>query len=282
MGPPARRLLAALALLLAAGTLAGTLSGCGSASATLDPVAQAAEVTSAAGTVHMSFAMTIGSPALSSPITANGSGYFDYAQHDGAMSFTLEGIPAAEAAAAGAGQLHIEEVLEPDALYLTSPLFAGHLPGGARWLRIDLSKLDGGLDVESLESGESNPAQFLEYLRAHGGSATKVGTEELDGVQTTHYRGSVDLSDALAKLPAAERASAEAMLEQAGISSIPFDAWIDAQHRVRRLQMSFAVKSAQTSVQITIGFSDYGQSIPPVAAPAGPQVAELPTGLHGL
>jgi hypothetical protein len=47
------RLLSALGALLAAGALAGALSGCGASSATLDPVAQAAEVTSATGGVQM-------------------------------------------------------------------------------------------------------------------------------------------------------------------------------------------------------------------------------------
>src|SRR5438034_1033898 len=80
---------------------------------------------------------------------------------------------------------------------------AGRLPGGARWMKVDLKQLGGvaGIDVQSLTSGESNPAQFLEYLRAHGGSVHTVGSAMLNGVHTTRYQGSIDLHQIAQALP---------------------------------------------------------------------------------
>lgn len=284
MNPPRRSLLGALGLLLACGALAGTLSGCSSAGATLDPVAQAADVTSAAGDVQMAFSMRMSISALSSPLTATGSGSFDYRAHEGQIALAMAGLPAAATAALGSGELHIEELFKSGAVYVRSPLFAGHLPNGARWLKFDAAKLAGGLDAADLMSGESNPAQFLEYLRERGGTVTTVGSETLAGVQTTHYRGAIDVSEALHELPSSERATAQAALKQAGLSSIPFDVWVDGQHRVRRMQTSLSMSLAgqPASLQMTIDFSGYGSSTPPIRAPAASEVAELPSALPSL
>ena len=59
------------------------------------------------------------------------------------------------------------------------PLFTGKLPGGASWIKVDLTKVEqaAGLDPSQLLQGQANPAQFLEYLKASGSSVTIVGHE---------------------------------------------------------------------------------------------------------
>lgn len=211
-----RGFLGALALILASGTLAGVLSACGSTSATLDPVAQAAEVSSAASGVHMNFTMRVSASGLSSPVTVTGSGAFSYTAHEGELAFDMSGLPSSATAALGTGELRFEELVKQNDLYVSSPLLAGHLPGNARWVKVELAKLGGGLNLGGLTSGESNPAQFLEYLRSAGGSVTTVGSETLDGVKTTHYRGSISLTAAAQKLPASERGVFERFRSQTG------------------------------------------------------------------
>jgi hypothetical protein len=266
-------------MVLTAGALAGVVSGCGSSSATLDPVAQAAEVTSASGGVNMQFSMRLTIPNLGSPVTASGRGFFNYTAHEGEFALDMAGLPTSTVTALGGGSFHVEEVLKGTTVYVGSPVLASHLPGGARWMKLDLSKLGGlaGIDASSLTSGESNPAQFLEYLRSHGGSITTVGSETLDGVHTTRYRGSIDLRTIAQSLPQSERSKAQAALEQVssqtGLSSIPFEVWIDDQHRVRRMEINMSLNVAGQSggMQMAIDFSGYGHT-PTVKTPSDSEV----------
>jgi hypothetical protein len=279
MNVPRPRLLSALVMVLIAGALAGVVSGCGSSSATFDPVAQAADVTSAAGGVHMRFSMSASIPIIGSPITATGQGFFNYRSREGKFALDMGGLPSSATTALGGSSLHVEELFKGTTIYVGSPLFASHLPGGARWMKVDATKLGGvvGIDAQNLTSGASNPAQFLEYLRAHGGNATVVDHETLDGVPTTRYRGSIDLREIPQSLPQSERGAAQKALElltsQVGVSSIPFEVWIDNQHRVRRMEMNFSLDVAgqRGGVQITVDFSGYGRT-PTVTAPADSEV----------
>jgi hypothetical protein len=52
----------------------------------------------------------------------------------------------------------------------------------------------------------SDPSQFLRYLRATSGGVTKVGTQTVDGFQTTEYRAKIALNRAPNAFPAASRA----------------------------------------------------------------------------
>lgn len=286
MNLPVGKLLRALAALAAAGAIAVLSTGCGSTSATLDPVAQAAEVTSASGGVHMRMSMHLMIPGLTSPVSATGQGFFNYKTHEGKLALEMTGLPSSATSVLGSGALQVEELIKSTSIYVGSPVFASHLPGGARWMKVDLSKI-GGIDIQSLTSGESNPAQFLEYLRAHGGSVTQVGSESLGGVHTTRYHGTIDLNKVAENLPESERAAAKASIQQltaeTGLSSIPFDVWVDDQHRVRRIEMNISVNVAgqNAGMVLKIDLSKYGPT-PAVTAPADSEVFSAPASISGI
>ena len=86
-------------------------------------------------------------------------------------------------------------------VYLNSDAFNGRLPGGRSWMRIDLAKAASqkGFDLAALGTNgpSQDPSQVLDYLRG-AGRATKVGTETVRGIKTTHYRVTVDLQQAKA------------------------------------------------------------------------------------
>src|SRR5438128_6989082 len=156
----ARRATAALAVLAAACVAALCASGCGSSSATLDPVASAAEVTSHVGGAHLALSMQMSATGLPSTISASGEGFFNYATHEGMFSLDLSGLPASPALPSG--PLHMEEIFKSQILYVGSPLLAGKLPGGARWVKVDLGRVGQalGFDPQQLTGGQANPAQF--------------------------------------------------------------------------------------------------------------------------
>jgi hypothetical protein len=270
------RLIPALA---AAAVIAVSSSGCGSTSAVLDPVAQAADATSLVGGAHMAIAMQVSAGTLPAPLTISGEGFFNYKTHEGTLSMDMTGVPSTSGTNLPSGSLHMEELFKSSAVYVGSPLFAGKLPGGAQWMKIDIGKVGqaAGFDVQQLAGGQSNPAQFLEYLKASGGTVTAVGHELVRGVTTTHYKGAIDLNKIADVLPSANRdqlrAAIAKLTAQTGSSSIPVDVWVDGHRLVRRITMAFAIASGPQKAQtrMTIELFKFG-STPAVTPPPQAEV----------
>jgi hypothetical protein len=261
--------------------LAVSSSGCGSSGAVLDPVAQAADATSLLGGAHIALAMQVSAGGLPTPLTISGVGFFNYKTHEGTLSMDMTGFPSTSATSLPSGSLHMEELFTSSAVYVGSPLFAGKLPGGAQWMKIDVSKVGQaiGLNLQQLAGGQSNPAQFLEYLKASGGTVTPVGHELVRGVATTHYKGAIDLNRVADVLPSAGREEIRAalakLIAQTGSPSIPVDVWVDAHRLVRRIAMALAIASGgqQAQTRMTIELFRFG-STPAVIPPPQAEVYE--------
>lgn len=135
-------------------------------------------------------------------------------------------------------------------VYLRLPLMGMVDPSlDGRWIRIDGSKID------ALEPGGpgsatggviTDPAALLGYLRGIGADLTTVGTEVIDGVETTHVRAVVSVRDAL-DAAGADRDRMEQALRGLGgrlgeaieALSMPFDVYVDADGYVRRLAITY-------------------------------------------
>jgi hypothetical protein len=181
-------------------------------------------------------------------------------------------------------------VITPQQVYLRLPgSLTSKLPGGKPWLAIDLGKLQRlGLGLSSFANAASvDPSQFLRYLRAASGKVTRVGTEKVRGVETTHYQATLDLGHYPALVSAAQREQARlgvAALEQLGApSKLPVDVWIDGQHLVRRESYSMSetpTGSGPFTVEGTIDLYDYGKA-PPITPPSADQVQTVTNATSG-
>jgi hypothetical protein len=185
----------------------------------------------------------------------------------------------------------MEEIFKGTDVYVGSSLFAGKLPGGARWMKLDLARFGAasGIDPAQLLGGQSNPAQFLEYLKASGGSVQIVGQESVRGVQTTHYHGTIDLKKAATVLTehapsGALRKAFEAQVAKLGLANMPVDVWVDSHHLVRRIQLSLSVPAGgqRASMNMTIELFNFGGT-PSVTAPSASETFDATsTALGGL
>lgn len=278
--------LAAIATLLGGCTL---IAGCGS-SASLDPVARAAEVSEKQAGVRFTLEMQLSSPQLPSGFTIDGSGYANQAQKSGRFSIDLSGIPGLSSLAAGGAR--IEAVFLDPVIYMHMPFLAGKLPQGKTWIKLDTAKAAkalGGSMPQALSFGQTDPTQFLQYLRASSGEVRRAGTQQLDGVRTTRYVATLQLSRVLEQLPAADRAAEQTLLQHAGVEGeIPVEVWVDTQGRVRRVLMSIDVSGAgpaSDSLTVTVNFTSYGP-VPAISPPPAGEVADLTSmltsGLAGL
>jgi len=208
----------------------------------LDPVASAANATAKAGSEHVTLNASVNSAGVGIDMT--GEGDFDNASHEGELQMTF---------VSGAVSGSIDEVMKDWVIYMRSNLFSSDLPAGKTWLKIDLQKAGKSLGIDFSTLGTQDPTQLLDQLEAVG-SVTKVGTEEI-GVKTTHYRAAMDVS----KIPSGAR------IEQLMHAQYePIDIWIDDHDLVRRVRMSYSVRTpgvGRTSTVTTMDFSDFGEQV---------------------
>ncbi len=258
----------ALAPALAAAAL---IAGCGgSTAATLDPVAQAAETTMRAGGAQLSLVAKIEGAALPSALMMQGHGTFNMSRQEGQLTAGFQGLPAQAAQQFPGGKLEMTELFARQAIYITAPFFAGRLPNGAKWIRLDISKLRSklGIDVQSLSSGQSNPAEVLTYMRGQGASITRLGREDVRGTPATHYRGTIDLAREAETLPTKDRAALKAamqkMIATSGIGKMPVELWIDDHHLMRKMTLDI---SGQQGVRANMTIELFGFGPTPVVTP---------------
>lgn len=243
-----RRLLLALAATLAMLALAA----CGGGEDEPDEISPQAAVAEAAGrtaavsTARVSQTLTAEEiPALSSgPVTIESSGEVDFENKrvristDLSSSFAQLGQDVEDAV--------MEVVVDGAVVYMRYPLLQQIQPGLDPWIRIDLAEAgqEQGIDLEALmQSGQNDPGAMLEQLRAASADFQEVGTETVRGVETTHYRGTVDLRRAADLVPqdlrVRVREATEWIIELTGESEVETEVWVDEDGFVRRVRYAY-------------------------------------------
>ncbi|WP_077799807.1 LppX_LprAFG lipoprotein [Streptomyces sp. JHA26] len=192
-------------------------------------------------------------------VTADGRGALDLAEGDSTMTITAEGRS-------------VEQRVVDQVLYQKVP---GQEAGGKPWTRIDLKRVAGQQGVDPQQIGD--PAQSAAYARAiTDKDVSEVGTEKIDGVDTTHYKVSIDV----AKLPGGARLG-----KQIG-PTLPMRIWLDDEGRIRRQQIDMTLEAPASArpeggaapqrvkVSTLMEFSDFGTEVDAEAPPAG-QVTDV-------
>jgi hypothetical protein len=142
------------------------------------------------------------------------------------------------------------------------------------WLKMDYADLLGDAAAQQMmgNANGANPAATLEQLRGAADSVEEVGSEDIRGVPTTHYRASIDARKALEELRQfADGALAEEVIEAAAdMYKSPYvvDVWIDADNLVRRI--SYTLEATENELMpemsglktsMTMDYFDYGKPV---------------------
>lgn len=211
--------------------------------------------------------------------------------------------PAGTATGSSAPSFREEVVRDGDVLYVRMPELGALAPGvGGGWIKLDAaagpSSMAGLFGGFGGGAGLGDPSAYLQSLRGVGVDLATVGHEAIDGVDTTHVRGTVTvrkaleaagvdrarLEQAFQPLTAEQRASLDDL-------SFPVDVFIDAQGLVRRIRITYDLGStaramtpssaqgglpadATMTTSMTYDFRDLGA---PVSIPVPPadQVTDL-------
>ncbi|KAB2350656.1 DUF6612 family protein [Actinomadura rudentiformis] len=158
----------------------------------------------------------------------------------------------------------MEMRLVSDAMYMKIPGLAAQ-NGGKPWSRMPLSALGGNYDQLLQQAQQQNPAEQTKLLTGSK-DVREVGTENVGGVQTKHYSGTVSLDEALGKLDPQSRQKMEKAYQQLGTQKIGFDVWVSDDSLPRKIISK--VQTGMGAVNTTMLFSDYGKPVEVSAPPA--------------
>jgi hypothetical protein len=187
------------------------------------------------------------------------------------------------------GSVPFESITILPDTYVKSPLFGATtvVPAG-KWLHIDFAKTGRELGIgDPTQFGSGDPSQVLQALRALSSRVERLGSDDVRGVPTTHYRGTVELRRLPDRVPPARRAaarrSAERLIQLTGTESYPLDVWVDGHHLVRRvhLKMTMHVQGRSITQEMTVELFDFGRKQKIKRPPAGDTVEAPPASAAG-
>ncbi|MEZ0065881.1 hypothetical protein ABIA32_001890 [Streptacidiphilus sp. MAP12-20] len=150
---------------------------------------------------------------------------------------------------------------------------------GKHWLRAPIGARNGAPehtmwgDIEDLQH-ELWPGSSLNVLADHRGTQD-LGTETIDGVPATHYRGQVTAKEVTAHVPAsaAVRAGMLQRLLASGRTSNTIDIWLDQSGRLLRDKETVPSSAGTTVIDRTYSMFGTPRDIQP---PPAQDTAEMP------
>jgi hypothetical protein len=145
------------------------------------------------------------------------------------------------------------------------------LPDGATWLAISVEELSAQTGVDY--GVQQSPTSMLSALESLGGQVSEVGTEDVAGEPTTHYRVTTTAEDLIAN------SAANGMLQDEALAAtevftgpVELDVWIDANDLVRRMTYTMSIAPGSPGMPFSeftyeFEFSDYGEPLDVTAPP---------------
>lgn len=271
MSITARRMLAvALAASVAAGCGQGTASSGSnpppSGKASAKTLLAAATATTKTGSARYTLHMTMTGP--NGQTTAQGHGITSFTHPVRASISMVMQVPGL------ATPMSVSERVLGTTIYMKMPLLQNEIPGAKPWMKLDLEAMGKahGIDFGAImNSSSSNPATIMSYLQGISSNIQNIGTETVNGVQTTHYKATVDVRRMIAHLERTNPKAASSMqhaMALTGTSSEPVDVWIDDQGLLRQETVHTGMPAQGTSMTFTMNLSDFGVAVDVTAPPA--------------
>jgi hypothetical protein len=150
----------------------------------------------------------------------------------------------------------LEYVQDGARIYMKSSRF-GSLPEGREWMGLDFSFGD-EIDT-SLPGGDAKGE--LEMLEKAAGGVEKVGREDVRGVLTTRYRGSISVTENVDRLREEGADKTASYVEKLG-KPVQVEVWVDAKGLVRRMRIVQSRPGEDgegpTTIDLRTDFFDFG------------------------
>ncbi|MFM9367991.1 hypothetical protein [Streptomyces sp. Da 82-17] len=220
----------------------------------VDTVHRAVRALRAAGSAKARTSMEMASGGTR--VTIRGEGVYDFAKPLGKLKVMLPKDPA------GVDEHRpITELLAPGALYMKN---RGAGVPADKWVRIDTAGLDDG---NLVTGGATDPLAAAELLL--GASAVSyVGETRIAGVPVRHFRGTTEIGRAAERAVGANREVLRAAARGFAEDTVPFEAYLDEQGRLRKIRHRFSFAN-DAGAEGAEGATGSGRSGGPGAGDAG-------------
>lgn len=247
-----------LALAMAVAACGGTSNPAGTGVSTSGPpkgdpmkvLSAAATATNAVGTARMDMLIGLDLSGLSGQsdqnINISGTTALDLTDQSVQLELDLGQL---------AGGKVLKMISIGNTVYLDSTSLG--LTGVKPWITVPASVSGSGLDYPQLAQSAFNGAQLLSQLQG----VTVVGTETVKGAITTHYQGTLGLGKALSALGNSDSGLSQLGALGGSVQSalngitVPVNAWIDGQDRLRHFTMSMDLTPVIQAVLGSLGGS---------------------------
>ncbi|WP_326658596.1 LppX_LprAFG lipoprotein [Streptomyces sp. NBC_00385] len=225
--------------------------------------------TGAASSAKVEGTMTVGSA-----MSMKQSGALDWSDGvSGSMEITYTGGAMADTLKKSGGNGTMQARYFKDGYAADMGAAMARQTGGKRWISYsyeDLAEL-GGASGAAMQDQMQNttPDQGVKSLLASG-DVKEVGKEQVRGVATTHYSGTVDVAELTAKtskLDADQLTALKKQLNDAGITTETVDIWVDENDLLVKKSERGQMKTGELNT--TMFYSDYGTKVSVERPPAG-------------
>jgi hypothetical protein len=231
---------------------------------------------------------------LPGPVSISMAGAFDQPNDASQLTMDFADIFAAAAAAEGDAAGGGLEGMEAFADAFAQPLEV-ITSGDRSWVKWGLLAMFGlgddmglvGRDLGGPElssrwglGGGGTPADLLELLADADADVEVVGSEDIRGVTTTHYRAALDIATLAEGLEAAERDALESELGAPAGAGYTVELWVDDQDQLHRLMLTIddippgAEGGDLERLEITYDLWDHGLDLGITPPPADQIVTE--------
>lgn len=233
--------------------------------------------TSAARTARLAMNAELTGLGPASSLAETGEGVLDLANH--AMDFSIH-------VKTGRVALAMQMRLVDGVIYVR----LSGVPGAPdRWSKVSAKDVGGS---SSPVGTSSDPSQLLQTLHGLGAGVVVVGHEKVRGVPTTRYHATIDLLKA-AETKGLSQDTQDGLHKllnglAGSLAKVPTDVWVDAQGRLRKMQMEIDFGSMfggsprnSPRMVITMELYDYGTPVHVEAPPTDQLVPFNPNLLSG-
>ena len=233
----ARRSHALVAALVAlAAVLAAGCGGTTGAVPELSSFTNVAQTSAAADSASFSLEASVSVPGIDKQLEFSAEGAFDTPAKRSQMSVDLSSVAelmksfGSSLGGTVTGDLgspedwKLEVIQDGDIAYVHFPLLAKQLPGGKTWLKGDaktLSSADAGQLKQFGSLAGTDPRDVFGLLKAVSGSIEAVGTDEIRGVETSHYKATIDTAKVEKLVPEAQRQTLDGLGQTHGRAEDP-------------------------------------------------------------
>ncbi|MER5640759.1 hypothetical protein ABT095_27895 [Kitasatospora sp. NPDC002227] len=240
-----------------------------------DAMSQTTKATSQYTSVKLKLSEKVNAQGQDVDVTGSGTVSWQPVAMD--MTMTVPGL-----SAEFGGDGSIRTLMSGTTMYMNMGDAAAAKSGGKHWMKLDLTSLGtaGQALADQMNSSSGNDPATQLKLFTSSPDIKRVGQESVNGVQSTHYTGTVDLT----KLAAQQDASLKSLLTQStklGLSSMNLDLWVTDKGLPVRIHESTPA-TATTKFDVTVDYSDYSTTPVTVTAPPANDTNDLGAMLKGM